>query len=257
VLFKMVSDKRAALLLKSMGYRYVYFKSNALSWLKIDKNADWNLDCYADDEFTTLMMQTTMLKALESGIFRLDKKKKGGPCDSMMAYRLCIFSTLPEVQHRIEGPRFVYSHILLPHPPFLFGPEGEEICQGMDGNNWENKGAYINQLAFTNKKTREVVDRILSESARPPIIIIQSDHGPFTSMTKDEEVQIDRMRNFEAYYLPDNGSEELYETVSPVNSFRIIFNRYFNASYPLLKDDSYYSSYVLPYQFKGLTSQLY
>jgi hypothetical protein len=255
--YKMFIDKRVPLLLKDVGYRYVYFNSGSVGYLKRDKNADWNIDCNGDDEFTTIMMQTTMLNALESDFFGEDMKKMGGSCQTKIAHRLCVFSTLPKVQHKIGGPRFVYSHIIMPHPPYLFGPDGEERCDEMTLNTWNNKKAYLNQLTFTNKKIKEVVDRILSESPTPPIIIIQSDHGPYTSMIESKSMQIDRMRNFEAFYFPDNGSKSLYDSVSPVNIFRIIFNRYFNASFALLKDESVYSSSARPYQFKRITSQLY
>jgi hypothetical protein len=39
-----------------------------------------------------------------------------------------------------------------------------------------------------------------------------------------------------AYYLPDGGSELLYDSISPVNSFRVILNRYFGMNMDLLDD---------------------
>ena len=37
------------------------------------------------------------------------------------------------------------------------------------------------------------------------------------------------------------GSAKLYPAISPVNSFRLIFNEYFGANYPLLPDQTYIS----------------
>jgi len=42
-----------------------------------------------------------------------------------------------------------------------------------------------------------------------------------------------------------------------VNTFRQIFNLYFNASLRLLPDESYYSDYYKsPYRFQNVTNQL-
>ena len=45
-----------------------------------------------------------------------------------------------------------------------------------------------------------------------------------------------------AYYLPNGGNDLLYESISPVNSFRVIFNSYFGANYEILEDRSYYTA---------------
>ena len=43
------------------------------------------------------------------------------------------------------------------------------------------------------------------------------------------------------YRLPDVDPEEagLYQSISPVNSFRVIFNAYFGTDLPLLDDEVY------------------
>lgn len=42
-----------------------------------------------------------------------------------------------------------------------------------------------------------------------------------------------------AYYFPDNKTEALYDTITPVNSFRVVFNTYFDQNLPLLPDRNY------------------
>jgi len=56
-----------------------------------------------------------------------------------------------------------------------------------------------------------------------------------------------------AYYLPDDGDGLLYESITPVNTFRLIFSSYFNSRYDLLEDNSYFSTYERPYQFVDVT----
>lgn len=61
------------------------------------------------------------------------------------------------------------------------------------------------------------------------------------------------MRIFNAYYLPSVGDELLYDSITPVNTFRVIFNSYFDTDFKLLVDRSYYSFYFEPYRFIELT----
>jgi len=47
----------------------------------------------------------------------------------------------------------------------------------------------------------------------------------------------------------------LYPTISPVNTFRIVFNVYFNANYKLLNDETYVATKRgYPYRFIKLSS---
>jgi hypothetical protein len=86
------------------------------------------------------------------------------------------------------------------------------------------------------------VDTLLAESETPPIIIIQSDHGPWIQ-PKDR-----RMWILNAYYLPDH-QDKLYSTITPVNTFRIIFNAYFGGTYDRLNDVSFFSPVPKIYDF--------
>jgi hypothetical protein len=63
------------------------------------------------------------------------------------------------------------------------------------------------------------------------VIIIQGDHALAGAK--------DRFGILNAYYLPGINKDILYPTISPVNSFRIVFNQYFGAKLPLLPDRSY------------------
>jgi hypothetical protein len=70
------------------------------------------------------------------------------------------------------------------------------------------------------------------------VIILQGDHG--SPRAKGWEMTI-----LNAYYLPDaQGRSRLYPSISPVNSFRVIFNAYFGADLPLLPDKAYRSDVV-------------
>ena len=63
----------------------------------------------------------------------------------------------------------------------------------------------------------------------------------------------ERLSIFNAYYLPGGGNEKLYPEISPVNTFRIVFNHYFDTNFEILKDESYYSLIKRPYQIENVT----
>lgn len=90
---------------------------------------------------------------------------------------------------------------------------------------------YQHTITYLNNRFVEIVGKIIRESKVPPIIILQGDHG----FSKDDN---NRMNIFDAYYLPGDGKNQIYPSITPVNSFRIIFNTYFGGKYPLLKDTS-------------------
>jgi hypothetical protein len=72
------------------------------------------------------------------------------------------------------------------------------------------------------------------------------DHGPPTGRYATRE---DRMKILNGYYVDKQTGADLYDSITPVNSFRIIFNDYFGESFPLLDDVSHYA-----YKLKQLNS---
>ena len=103
---------------------------------------------------------------------------------------------------------------------------------------------YRGEVLYLNKRVLEALHEILSVSAVPPIIIIQGDHGD------DKSEASTRMTILNAYYLPGVDQSKLYPTISPVNSFRLIFDEYFGGNYESLPDKSYLSSYHDPFNFQ-------
>ena len=98
-----------------------------------------------------------------------------------------------------------------------------------------------------------IVGEILRTSATEPIIILQSDHGPLLSLagaeTSEQESARRRLGILNTAYLPNGGEAAFYEGMSPVNTFRAIFNHYFGTSYELLEDRHFLSSPATPYDF--------
>jgi len=148
-------------------------------------------------------------------------------------YALEMLEKMPEV----EGAKFVLAHLFTTHQPFVFNPDGS-----MRLNSKEDDKAYIEQVMFANERIIEVIKSILKNSSQPPIIILQGDHGYVR--TKDRNLVLN------AYYLPGTDPAVIYPTITPVNTFRLIFNEYFGLSFPLLEDRVYFSPRDNPYQLE-------
>jgi hypothetical protein len=140
----------------------------------------------------------------------------------------------------IAGPKFTYVHLFIPHYPYVFGPAGEFMTdpgyyggdRGSAVNRSYEEQGYVNQVQYIDRRILPILQTIITKSKNPPIIILMGDHG--LNDTNRQTILL-------AYYFPANGSAKLYSTISPVNSFRLIFNQYFGASYPLLPDQTYVS----------------
>ena len=173
---------------------------------------------------------------------------------------LCIFSEMPEIQFESKKPIFVFAHIMLPHGPYIWGPNGEhkkiDSLSVLDIE--ESKKGYLDQLTFTNKMVQEMIEKIIDEKKRPKIIIIQSDHGttfPMDWKNPTEKMKHDRLTNINYILLPDKNKNSLYNTMTPVNTFRVLFNDYFNTNFEILEDRIFFSvrPYSTPYNFIDVT----
>ena len=157
----------------------------------------------------------------------------------------------------MPGPKFVFAHIVSPHSPYLFGPSGERIDQEdpftlatTDPPSQTEIKKYRDQAIYITNRVEEVVQEILENSLRPPIIILQADHGPGLTPgwnQMDGEGLWHRTAILNAFNFPDGCDQFLYPSITPVNSFRIIFNCYFGTDYPLIEDNVYFGYSPNPY----------
>jgi hypothetical protein len=148
-------------------------------------------------------------------------------------------------------PVFVFAHILSPHRPIIFGTP--VVRSGVS----VHAALYGGQVLYLSKLLEDVVRRILALSPRPPIIVIQADHGLREAITWSDSAHsqlLERHAILYAAYLPPTGRltvppVQLYDSISPVNTFRVILSQYFDTTMTLLPDRSYYSLLERPYHF--------
>ena len=253
----LASNSKVMKHLKSKGYTIININSG-IHPTKYEGLADIFL-CNGkgahNSEFLPLLFHTSMLNLLNFQFFG----------SSIREQTLCSFESLTKLDNISEKPKFVFSHINIPHAPYVFGPNGEPIITGSFLSSpvltWNVEG-YINQLQFANKKMKVVVEKLL-DVEDPPIIIILSDHGirhgkitegPDLDLWKNpsREFLEKRLNNFKAYYFHDKERNFLLENTTNVNTFRIIFNTYFNDNFEILDDKIYGEP-----NFKDLTEILF
>jgi hypothetical protein len=239
-LWPLIKDSAVGQYLKGLGYKIVAFKTG-FNWTELtdaDVYLAPQLIKWQINEFQYMWLQTTIGRVL------LDEealKMLGNP-DALFRQRTQFALEKLRVLPSIGGPKFVFAHLIIPHPPFVFGPNGEEVSSG-SGVTTELAGqGYVDQTIFIDKQLEDIVPTIIANSSNPPIIIIQSDHGTGAAGGADH------MANLSALYLP--GHEGLlYPTMTNVNTFRVILDEYFGQTLPLLPDVSLFSNYTLPYNF--------
>ncbi|MDP8237005.1 MAG: hypothetical protein P9M08_11525 [Candidatus Erginobacter occultus] len=249
--YYLIENNKAVQFLKSRGYKFVHFDSG---WSGNERNrhADLQLRYGYGNEFAVVLAQTTLLLPFRRVLNLLagDHRKR----------ILGIFAGIAEVHRTVPGPKFVFAHLVCPHGPYVFGPQGEE--REVDMVSLTRPGrhrAYLDQVQFVNLKVEELLEVLLAPSERLPVVIIQGDHGPISvGGFKDPSDRFlrERMRILNAYFLPDNGKDLLYPTITPVNTFRLIFNLYLGQDFPLLPDRSYYRGNSTSYDFYDVTDRV-
>jgi len=255
----LIRGNRVVRFLKRRGYKFV---TVATSHLKLDVRGS---DLFLRPRYYPGAFQTSLL---ETTIFPTVAKKFLGWNVFLRQRFHSVFAQLLEIP-KDPSPLFVYAHIMAPHFPFLFGQNGEIACSKTDflwnlpsPEKCKRSRPYVedyiadyrNYLGFVNGKIEELIETILSRQQRSTVIILQADHGPAFLSSFDDSASPDeiheRMGILNACYFPQGDSDwQPYETMTPVNTFRIVLNKYFGTKLEILKDESFFSTCAEPFQF--------
>jgi len=234
---------------EQLGYSFISFETG-ISWDEIT-DADiyyarqkspllQMLNFRQVTEFEVLYLRTTVLRVLDE-------------LRAMLGFQLTTNIQTPQQDHydrilyvldqlenssTIQGPKFVFLHIMAPHGPWVLGANGEYAFTN------DEKSGYTNEVLFLNSQLPVILQKIIKNSSHPPVIILQGDHGYYNE---------ERMAILNAYYLPGDGKDDLYSEITPVNTFRVIFNHYLGGNYEMLPDHSYLSDRDIPYEFEEIS----
>jgi hypothetical protein len=257
-LYALIRTNRAMAFLKDRGYRLLTVSSS------IGPTDFRNADRYfgfavSGSEFKTVLLQTTPLQLLEPA---------GETSASYENHRQRILNAFRALEGSAfeKGPFFMFAHIMAPHPPFVFGPNGEAIepdylfsmvdADRLHGCGDEARTAYIaryrDQLSYLNSRILAAVDAILGASPKPPVIVLQGDHGSraYADFDNPEASYFkENLAILNAYHVPGAAKGAVYPGISPVNTFRLIFRQYFGADLEPLPDTSSWTTWRRPYRF--------
>ncbi len=181
------------------------------------------------------------------------------------------FAELRRLGPPTAKPRFVFAHILAPHPPFVF--DGEEVTpKPLGGYNFFDGSDYMTfvgtpitytkgyrgQIEWVNSRVGELVKSLLSRPGPKPIILLQGDHGSKRGLDQNDMSKTDlkeAMSPLAAYYVPDSIRSQIKATTTPVNVMRLVTGLATGKKVELLPDRSFYSPFALPYDFTDVTDR--
>jgi len=225
--------------LRANGYRYIHVGG----WWEPTRRspiADEVRALGKTTEFESVLHEATILPMLERtlGLAKGDTHSR----DQHRDMAQFAFRQVEQLAHA-PGRKFVFAHILMPHPPYVLG-EGGRVIYADEAKARPESELLQEQLDYTDERVRSVVDALLAgPDERDPIIVITGDEGPYLCYEldcvdgSDEDYGI-RLGVLRAYYLPG-----IDVTVPPddsgVNIFRMILREYFGVDLPDLPNRSY------------------
>jgi hypothetical protein len=274
-----IKDNRVFQLASDAGYQLVAFDSgysitairhvDHFMMPKVTIPSDTDAEDFPEIQlgfYETRFLETTALRSLLPII--LEQFAEDSRYERHRQHILYTFSNLASFA-REEGSYFIFAHILAPHPPFVFDANGEPVRNWRpytvsDGSHWvggigtrpEYIAGYRDQLIYINALLMKTIDEILTQSETPPVIIIQGDHGPgayFEWQSFKQTNLNERMTILNAIYFPGGDQDWLYPSITPVNTFPIVFNRYLGQDFKLLEDRAYFSKWGQPFEFVEVT----
>jgi hypothetical protein len=245
IYFAAIANNQVARYLKTEGYTTVTFdESESVFPADLPMQTDYSYSRAPDstpssallDDFGILVINNTMLRAF-SNIY-----EPSIVVPAVKAHKDMLFFTLDKMKdlNEVSSPKFVYVHLLLPHMPFIFDKNGVVITTTYN-TNWND---YLGNYIFSINYAEKMIDNILSQAdpKRPPIIILQSDHGARNQIYygNEETLLKDFPEEFKtsilfALYMPGYDTSGLPQDINPINTFPIVFNHLFNADIPLVK----------------------
>jgi hypothetical protein len=262
-----LQDPLVARQFKALGYRYHHIGS----WwdpTRIDEGADVNFippTILGGGDFTDALFDASAFPAIAKRLRLPSESDRVRAWDTNVKALDALAATTRE-----PGPKFVLGHILLPHPPLVFDRDGSFIDDdGVKGHT--SLDMYQRQLDFTNSKIKELLSGFLDlPEAERPIVILQADEGPWPpSYSAERKTDIDwaagateeeleqKYGILNAWYLPGGEDLGLDPAMSAINTFPVLFSRYFGIDYPTFPDRIFSShDWSHPYDLTDITDRL-
>lgn len=223
------------------GYRLTEFPDAAVFLSPDNRRVSFGA---RPNAFEDTLLRTTLLQPLiEAGWINLSPRTHFfGSNVGQREILLAAFKELEDLP-QTGRPRFVFAHLMALHAPFLFDRDGNPLETNApltfldeDPATTESVRQYREQAVFISERTEAMIRELLADESRPPVIIVQGDTGAGVIPAKEQRAAI-----LNAILIDARCRHMLYPTITPVNTFRVIFNCYFDAGLELAPDDVYES----------------
>jgi hypothetical protein len=259
-IYDMLRDHRVGRFLKSRGYKFAQVGG---WWGQTQHNP------YADEthsfglsEFNYWYLRKTALAPMLDAVAPRSSYARLLQWDNGQCQRVPRqIEKVKEIGTRSE-PTFMFAHILVPHDPYAFSPDGRCLSPDEMKARTEPQG-YVEQVRYANSLIKDFVAALLAADGPKPVIIIQADEGPVPTRYRSghqpwREATADELKAktgiLNAFYFPDGDYRDLDQQVSSVNTFRIVFDKYFGTAFKRLPDRSYaFPSLFKIYDFYDIT----
>ncbi len=238
--------------LEQVGYSTVGFRSGYRPTELLDADVFLSPDDLSfsfgarPNIFEDMLLHTTALRPLlEAGLIDLITDTVVITDGATATQRDIILSGFDNLASAPDtgNPKFIFAHIVALHHPYLFDQNGNPLdtdgpftLLDDDATAPSRKELYRDQAIYITARSEQMIQEILASSQIPPVIILQADHG---SGEVTREVQ--RVAILNAILIKESCKGELYPTITPINTFRIVFNCYFKTDLPIVSDEVYWS----------------
>lgn len=232
---------------KGLGYKYIHIGSNFGPDQTGDR-ADQNLGVERVSDFAQALYDSSLMPRLASLVGMGAANPARERQHTWTQFDLKAFA---DVQSQ-PGPKFVFGHILLPHPPYIYDRTGRYLS-AEESAAMSKSDAYHEQMLYLNDRLEKILEPLLAlpEDQRP-IILLEADEGPYPAAyekagrnwdwvkASTEDLRI-KYGILNAQLWPGFKPEDtgLYQGISSVNTFRLLFSKYFGADLPLLPDKAF------------------
>jgi len=133
---------------------------------------------------------------------------------------------------------FIYAHLMVPHPPYYYDSNGKlsDLATVYQATRDLDPRHYEYGVQYANTQIKEIVNKILSSGKNNSVIMLMGDHG-YRKVVHDGDSAL-FFSNFNAVYFPDRDYSTLYDSISNVNTMRVVMNKVLKTGYPLLPDST-------------------
>ena len=204
--------------------------------------------------------ETAVYKFL--GLGRLCRLVTGSSGNWEELRRRTSYALTQRVYDGLESPFWFYQHILPPHPPFLFEPDGSDVPEHdildiddsapsfADRSKRQRiyRNGYVGQVRYLNNVVLAQIRDFMAGRRRPFIILLHGDHGGRLSYDRDDARTVCHYETFSpliAVYSNDSRLQRAMQNdISLVNLYRPVLNMYFGADLPLRATRSFYETFT-------------